>query len=259
MSKQKKELSTMLKRITWVAISFLVVAVIISMVSKKEATIVQNVIIEVEPLEDGNFLINEEDVLLTIERSFGFPLETMPLGSVDVERLERVLKEEPFVLKANAFVNAENEVNISIVQRNPVLRIIDRNGANYYLDENAFKMPLSTHFTARVLVATGNIPPYVTDYKGNIQDMLHHLFELATTIRNDEFLQPMIEQIYVNNNRELTLVPKVGKQKILFGRYTSVEDKIKRLKIFYTEALPYEGWRKYKTVDLKFQGQIVAK
>ena len=259
MSKQNKELSTAMKRLTWIALVFLAIALIISMVAKKEAAIIQKVNIEVEPLEGGNFLINKEDVLLTIERSFGFPLETMPLGAIDVERLEKVLKEEPFVLKANAFVNAENIVKISIVQRQPVLRIIDRNGANYYLDEKAFKMPLSKHFSARVLVATGNIPPYVLDYKGNVQDMLHHLFELAQTIRGDDFLQPLVEQIYVNNKGELTLVPKVGRQKILFGRYSSVEDKLKRLKIFYTEALPYEGWRKYRTIDLNFQGQIVAK
>lgn len=259
MSKANQEFSTMMKRLMWIALVFLGFALIISMVAKKEATIVQQVIIDVAPLDGENYLINEADVLLTIERSFGFPLETMPLGAVDVERLERVLKEEPFVLEANAFINAENIVNISIVQRQPVLRIIDRNGSNYYLDENAFKMPLSKHFSARVLVATGNIPPYVLDYKGNIEDMLHDLFDLAIKIRDDELLQPMIEQIYINNKRELILVPKIGRQKILFGRYTSVEDKLKRLKIFYTEALPYEGWKKYRTIDLNFEGQIVAR
>ncbi len=259
MSKANQEFSTMMKRLMWIALVFLGFALSMSMVAKKEATIVQQVIIDVAPLDGENYLINEADVLLTIERSFGFPLETMPLGAVDVERLERVLKEEPFVLEANAFINAENIVNISIVQRQPVLRIIDRNGSNYYLDENAFKMPLSKHFSARVLVATGNIPPYVLDYKGNIEDMLHDLFDLAIKIRDDELLQPMIEQIYINNKRELILVPKIGRQKILFGRYTSVEDKLKRLKIFYTEALPYEGWKKYRTIDLNFEGQIVAR
>lgn len=259
MIKPNEEFSTMLKRLMWVALVFFGIALIISMVAKKEAAIVQEVKIEVEPLEGSNYLINKEDVLLTIERSFGFPLETMPIGAVDVGRLEKVLREEPFVLEADAFVDAENVINIQIVQRQPVLRIIDRNGSNYYLDENAFKMPLSKHFSARVLVATGNIPPYVLDYKGNLKDMLNELFELANIIREDEFLDPMIEQIYVNNQRELTLVPKVGRQKILFGRYTSVEDKLKRLKIFYKEAIPFEGWQKYTTINLNFEGQVVAK
>ena len=259
MTKQSNNLSTMTKRLMWIALAFLVSALVISMVAKKKTAIVKAVIVDVEPLLAGDYLINEADVLLTIERSFGFPLETMPLGSVDIGRLERVLKEEPFVLEANAFIDAENIIKISIVQRQPILRVIDNNGFNYYLDESAFKMPLSKHFSARVLVASGNIPPYMADFQKRKRHILKPLFDLAKRIRADAFLQPMIEQIYVNNRNELTLVPKVGKQKIIFGKYTSVEDKLKRLQIFYTEALPFEGWQKYKTIDLNFKGQIVAK
>lgn len=260
MSKPKNSnLSSMTKRLLWIALFFLVVALVFSMIAQKKAAVVKAVEVSVEPLEGYNFLMNDEDVLLTIERSFGFPLETMRLGSVDIARVERVLKEEPFVLAANVFVDAENIVKISITQRAPVLRVIDNNGFNYYLDKDAFKMPLSKHFSARVLVASGNIPPFKADFQKRKKHILKDLFELAQKIRADEFLQPMIEQIHVNKKNELTLVPKVGKQKIIFGKYTSVDDKLKRLKIFYTEAMPYEGWRKYKTIDLKYKGQVVAK
>lgn len=259
MNKQSNNLSAMTKRLMWIALAFLVTALVFSMVAKKKTAIVKAVVVNVEPLSAEDYLINEADILLTIERSFGFPLETMPLGSVDIGRLERVLKEEPFVLEANAFIDAENVIKISIVQRQPILRVIDNNGFNYYLDKSAFKMPLSKHFSARVLVASGNIPPYMADFQKRKRHILKGLFDLAKRIKADPFLQPMIEQVYVNNRNELMLVPKVGKQKILFGKYTSVDDKLKRLEIFYTEAIPFEGWQKYKTIDLNFKGQIVAK
>jgi cell division protein FtsQ len=34
---------------------------------------------------------------------------------------------------------------------------------------------------------------------------------------------------------------------------------LNRLKIFYKEGMPYEGWRKYETINLKYSGQVVCK
>ena len=63
------------------------------------------------------------------------------------------------------------------------------------------------------------------------------------TILDDEFMSALVEQIHVSNQGEFTLIPKLGNQKILFGKHSNVLDKIDRLKVFYWEAIPYEGWR----------------
>jgi len=38
-----------------------------------------------------------------------------------------------------------------------------------------------------------------------------------------------------------------------------VETKFKKLKVFYKEVIPYEGWDKYQSIDLRFDKQIVGK
>ncbi len=257
--KLKLDVNDMVKRLMWVAVAFMVMALVISMVARKESKMVAGVNIEITALKDGHFLMTKEDVNLAIERSFGFPLSSMPIGVVDVERLEKVLNEEPFVKEVNVFVGSDNIVNIVLKQREPVLRIIDHNGLNYYLDEDGVKMPPSKNFTTRVLVATGNIPPYQADYLKEKNGVLSQLYELSKILKADEFLKPMIEQIYVNNKGEFTLAPKLGKQKILFGRYTKVKDRLSRLKVFYKEVMPYKGWAKYKTIDLRYEGQVVCR
>ena len=68
----------------------------------------------------------------------------------------------------------------------------------------------------------------------------------------------MIEQIYVNQYEEFTLIPKVGRQKIIFGKYEDVEDKFNRLELFYAEGMSREGWQKYKTINLKYRRQVVC-
>ncbi|MDV7400600.1 hypothetical protein RZS08_54800, partial [Arthrospira platensis SPKY1] len=67
----------------------------------------------------------------------------------------------------------------------------------------------------------------------------------------------LIEQIYVSNGKIL-LAPKVGNYKIVLGTVDDLDEKFRRLRIFYDEVVPYQGWRRYKTVNLSYKGQIVC-
>ena len=120
-------------------------------------------------------------------------------------------------------------------------------------------MPLSKHFTARVVVATGSIPVYVPDFLEREKHLLRQLFLLSTELRKDAFLNAMIGQIFVSSNGDFILAPLIGDQKIVFGKYEDAQDKIQNLKIFYREAMPYEGWRKYRSIDVRFRGQVICK
>lgn len=255
----KAEITKTLKRIGWLIALFGAAAMIISAVERKEASEATGMLVEIEPLDGGHMLILEEDVLKTIDRSFGFKLEELPLGAIDIERLERVLEEDPFIFDANAYIDAKNRINIRVEQRQPVLRIIDNNGLNYYLDKGGLKMPLSPHFTARVLVGTGYIPPHVPDFLERKQHRLKDLFLLAQRIREDDFFNALFEQVYINQKGEFVLAPKVGDQQVILGQYYNIEDKLQNLKIFYREAVPYEGWQKYRSINLSYDGQVVCK
>ena len=177
-----------------------------------------------------------------------------------MERVERVLQSDPFISKADVYVDAQSKINIDIEQREPLLRIIDKNGANYYLDENGVKMPLSKHFAARVLVATGNIPPYTPDFlTSKNKGLLRDIYNLSEHILDDNFLHRQIEQLYVDSKGEVTLVPKVGNQKIHLGLCDNFENKLDNLKTFYKEGIPYIGWHKYRAIDLRYKGQVIGK
>ena len=255
----KGEIIKTLKRLGWIVGIFLMAILVVSAIEKKKSSEARDISIEIAPLQDGNSLISRGDIMLSLKRSFGYGLTGIPLGAVDVERIERVLEEEPFILDAEVFVDASNLINISIVQREPILRVIDNNGLDYYLDDKGIKLPLSRHFTARVIVATGNIPPHVPDFKERKTHLLKDVFELSQLILEDDFFQPLIEQIHLSSKGEFTLIPKVGKQKILFGTFDNHLDKLWRLKKFYQQIMPYEGWRKYQSIDLRYKQQVVTK
>jgi cell division protein FtsQ len=253
-----REILLMVKRLAWIGFFFLIAVAIISAVEAKKGRTAADIFIKIATLPDGDSLINQQDVKVTIERSFGYNLLGIPVREIDVARVERVLENDPFILNADVFLDAKNQIHIEIEQREPILRIIDKNGLNYYLDKDGMKMPLSKHFTARVLVATGNIPPFDLDFLQKKKHILKDLFELTNIILKDDFLEPMIQQIYVNNSKEYELSPLIGDQKILLGKMNNIENKIFYLKTFYKEAIPYKGWQKYKTINLKIKGQVVA-
>lgn len=253
-----KEAWDSMRRLANLAGIFLVLAILIAAMERKEARVVNRVVVEINPLEEDRYLIDSSDVVRLIVRTFGYGLENLPLARVETERLERVLEEDPFVSEAEVFVDAEVNVHIAIEQREPILRVIDSSGKQYYLDAAGNQLPLSSHYTPRILVATGNIPPYVTDFMEKEAYVLKDLFLLAQLILDDKFLKPMTEQIHVGNNREFTLVPKLGRQKILLGRAQHLEEKLDYLKLYYEKALPVSGWKKYRALDLRYKGQIIG-
>ena len=253
-----KEVQDMLVRLAWIGGMLILAGVIISAAMHKRSKDARDVLLQIEPLASGHSLVSKQDILLSIERSFGHTMAGIPLQELDVERVERVLEADPFILNADVYIDAENQVHIHLQQREPVLRIIDQNGLTYYLDELGKKMPLSEHFTARVLVATGKIPPHVPDFQNRKRHVLKDLFALSKRIRSDAFLQPMIEQIDIDKTKDFTLVPKLGKQKIILGDLTQLEDKIDRLKTFYNEGLSRTGWDRYRLINLKYNGQVVC-
>ena len=58
------------------------------------------------------------------------------------------------------------------------------------------------------------------------------------------------------------MIPQVGNHEIVFGAANSNKDvvaKLNKLKIFYQEGLPFEGWNKYNQINLKYKNQVVCK
>ncbi len=256
---EMKNIENRLRRIAWIAGAVIVGGLIISAVEYKGASYSRAVDINIEPLKSGDDLITIEDVRLAIDRSFGKNLVGEQLSGIDVNRVERVIESDPFVYNADVFIDAENMIHLNISQREPVVRVIDNNGLQYYLDRFGEKMPLSPHFAARVIVATGNIPPFVPDFLKRRQHPLKDIFQLTKEIVEDPFLYSLVEQIYKDENGEYTLIPKVGNHTIMLGTVADIKRKLKKLKVFYKEGLPYEGWQKYKSINLKFDDQVVCK
>jgi len=113
-----------------------------------------------------------------------------------------------------------------------------------------------------VPVASGNISNRFSDTLNlrlsTTNSELKDLYTLSTYIYNDVFLKAQIEQIYLNQDNEFELVPKVGRHLVLFGDLAEMETKFDKLKIFYDKGMKRAGWDTYKTINLKFKDQVIC-
>ena len=246
-------------KLIWVGGIVLIGILALFMTRRKNVAQVGSTNVYIKHLDSGSKdFIDSSDVVTIIKHALDADVIEQRVGRVDVAHIERILNQDPFIESADVYITALNTLNITVKQREPICRIIDNAGGNYYLDKTGFKMPLSKHFSARVPIVTGNVMPYDPEFlkKPNV---LHNVFYLVQTLENDDFFRPLIQQINVDAGGEFTLIPVLGDQKIRIGDASDLEDKMNRLKIFYREAIPYEGWNTYATISVKYKGQIVCK
>ncbi len=221
-------------------------------------------------LDDDVYFLNKTEITQLI-KDRGDSIVGQPKSSINIPGIEQALNSHEDIAKAEVFITIDGNVKVNVKQRKPIIRIINSNDDSYYLDDAGRLMPLSDRYTARVIVANGKISePYATHYMFSISDIardslkransiLDELYAMAIYINAHEFWKSQIEQIYVNSDRDMELVPLVGNQKIVFGDTTLMDEKFKKLMTFYTQGLNTTGWwDKYSTINLKFKNQIVC-
>ncbi|MCI1779160.1 MAG: hypothetical protein LKI53_04295 [Bacteroidales bacterium] len=209
-----------------------------------------------------NRFVNARDVKELLYEFVG-KCKGMPQNGINLFYIEKLLDKRSAIKNAQASLTREGTLRIEIMQRRPVLRIETGNGG-FYVDETGFVFPLMDNYSSYVPVVSGKIPFAIDDrHLGRSGDKeekwLKGILDLGEKIRGDSFLDAQIEQIYIDCNGDIKLYPRVGRQTIVIGGISDMNDKFDRLKAFYRNIIPYAGWEKYSSVNLKYKGQIVCK
>ncbi|MFC1226155.1 cell division protein FtsQ [Pedobacter sp. BG31] len=254
----------MLKRINWSAIftgfawliSLAGVVVLLSFINVKKQTVKCKDVKILIPGAD-NFIEREEiDAILKEDQGV---LLGRNLENINIHNIEKKLQSNPYIGFAKVYVDMDGVLHIEVKQRQPILRILNENGQDFYIDNDGLKMPISSNFTANVLVATGHI----TEIFGSRVDTLRtqlarDLYKTAQFIKKDTLWDSQIEQIVVDQKNDIELIPRVGNQRIILGNADSLEKKMTNLLLFYKKAMPQVGWDTYRTINIKYTNQIVC-
>lgn len=220
--------------------------------SQRENVRCKTIVINISP--DSPRFMDEEEITQMIEKS-GEPIIGHRLFDINIYKLESklngysTLKDVEIYRKAEAHgLSFNGKLIINLAERTPVLRIKSSND-DYYLARDGVQIPVSSKYIERIVIASGAFPD---------DTIKSNLLKMTDWINQDEFWRAQIEQILIQPNGELLLIPQVGDYIIEFGKPEDYLLKFRNLKAVYQQGFKYFGWNKYKAISVKYQNQVVC-
>jgi cell division protein FtsQ len=182
-------------------------------------------------------------------------LTSLRVQDVDCEAVAAAAARVPYLTAVHASTSVSGKVVVRAQQRRPVARLFygDR---QRYIDAEGVVMPLSTLGNCNVLVAGGDFrEPLRAD---SIGSQLRQLVALADFLDSHEQYGCLVDQIYIESDDDVMMVPKVGDHIIELGTVENLDEKFENLLTFYRKGMPRAGWNTYSKVSLKFRNQVVC-
>lgn len=214
---------------------------------------ISNVRITVSGPQERLF-ITEADILHSLVKAAGNSLKNQPVGSVNLNALEKQLLKNSWIQKAELYIDNNKILRVNVEESKPVARVFTTDGRSFYVSAMSKILPLSDRFSARVPVFTA-FPAFKNKPDSSL---LASVFALGSFIVQDEFWMSQIDQVAITDAEKFEMIPKLGNQVIRFGTSDDYEEKFRKLFAFYKEVQVYAGWNKYAVIDLQYKGQIVA-
>jgi cell division protein FtsQ len=213
----------------------------------------QSIVVNINP--NSPRFLDEDEIVAIIEKS-GEPIIGQRLSAINIYKLETKLSTyttfdhvEIFRKVDSKGISFKGKLVISLDERTPVVRF-KSSTEDYYMDMGGIKVPVSPKYVERILLATGTVP---TD-----EAIKKELLKMTDFVNKDEFWRAQIEQVFIQENGELLLVPQVGDYVIEFGTPDDYQSKFRNLKAVYQQGFKNLGWNRYKTISVKYRNQVVC-
>ena len=230
-----------------------------SFIEKKEAGYrIDEIAVNIENRFE-NFFVDEDDVMALIMEHEGDSILGDRFGKVNLKEIEGRIESHSFVKEAEVYRDLKGHLVVKAFQSKPVARLVANNGQHAYISEEGTILPVSSKYTARVVVLSGAYMNQLTKAE-TVQDDPYYvqLFELVEFVNSNDFWRMQIAEINVDRKGKVVMYPQIGKQKLEFGKAENFESKFRRLKIFFKEILPTKGWNAYDRVNVEFKDQIIC-
>ena len=198
--------------------------------------------IHVKIIPNSSYFISADSIRNTINKYI-----LTSKDSISLSKIEQEIDKNTYVEKSQVYMMIGQELNIDIKQKEPIARVITSDSI-FYLDKNSNFMSLSKLKSSNVPLIFG-----FSEYSD-----LKYLTEISLMIKNDEFLNKNISQIFIKDDQKIDLKMRGNNTIIEFGNNNRLKNKIQNLKAFYNRAISKNEIDKYKKINLQFENQVVV-
>lgn len=216
---------------------------------------------------ETNKLISSKSLLTTIKNS-RIPITGKQADKINTFALENLFKSNATIKQVAIYTTVDGKLNVEAEQREPILRVMNGRMQQYYIDNEAYIIPIRFETSAYCMFANGNIKETFSINEAhteksllvdslNTKNNVSSVFKLTQYINSHDFWKNQISQIYVDGDNDLIVIPRVGAHVIVLGDATDFDIKFRKLRSLYY-AFNEIGWNDYKTINLKYSNQIVC-
>ena len=200
---------------------------------------------------DSLRFISEDEIRSIIDKADGIPVGKR-LEDIGLEKIETALEASGVVCNAEAWVTGDGRLHVRVSQRTPVLKLVD-GGREFFVDATGFEFPMQESFHGEV--------PQISCKAGCGEERNLELLEFISALRKSPFWPLGISDIEQSGDGEVTFRCGDRPEKFIFGKAAGPFDvRVDKLALYLDTIVPsLEDGKTYKTVNLKYDGQIVCK
>lgn len=175
----------------------------------------------------------------------------MALANINTQDIRLRLLDLDKIEDASVVRYTDGSIRIKVTPIVPVLRVFD-GSESYYVNRAGKRVKASARYHKNVPLIQGHFNPSDSAFTPL------SLMPLVNYIASDSIWNAYIGMIKVKSPTDILLIPNIREHVINLGSLDRLDDKMERLRIFYSKVLVKQGWEKYDTLSLKWNGQLVA-
>ncbi|MFT4566696.1 MAG: cell division protein FtsQ [Saprospiraceae bacterium] len=253
--KQKEFLKQLL---LWGAIIAMVSLWVIA-IQRTEDLFIADIKIQLDKEDGIRDLITPKDIRHMVEKGLPNDIKMQPIHELQIAKIEEMLRSDTRIYSAEVFIDVQQNLHIEIVQRRPIMRVMNKQGDQFYIDQTGEFVAQSSYRAVRVPVVTGHIESLKPNELISPKSKLFKAFTIVNQIRKDEFLSALVEQVYFEKGDRIILIPKVGEEKIVLDHIDDLQGKLRNLKVYYKEVAKSNSWGKYDEIDISYRKQVIGR
>lgn len=209
------------------------------------------VVVRIDAHQGGEPLFLSPDGIVDELTRHGIVLKGRPLDSIDLRGIEKTLSSLSVYEKVEAFVSPSSAtLQIRLKEKHPLFIVQDRTGKSHYVTEGRGTISVRQGFATYLPVVSGDL---------DLQYATSDVYDLMAALRRDSDLVDYFGQVYVDASDGIVLIPRIGHTRVIIGKTTDWEEKLRKWRIFASSVLPRRGMNAFAYVNLDYAGQVVAR
>ena len=209
------------------------------------------VVVRIDAHQGGEPLFLSPDGIVDELTRHGIVLKGRPLDSIDLRGIEKTLSSLSVYEQVEAFVSPSSAtLQIRLKEKHPLFIVQDRTGKSHYVTEGRGTISVRQGFATYLPVVSGDL---------DLQYATSDVYDLMAVLRRDSDLVDYFGQVYVDASDGIVLIPRIGHTRVIIGKTTDWEEKLRKWRIFASSVLPRRGMNAFAYVNLDYAGQVVAR